>query len=440
VPARPDGFSSPPAAAVPFFAQQPLRLGLGIVALVFYLWLIHSYKLAAGDIAVGLLAIGVLLRGGALRLPAPLIFFLALIVWSIFGFAVTDSTVVTSDAIINLSKLWIITFCVVNVVRTAAELRLVMISWLAFFALYPVRGAFYNQYICQCTEFGRVAWNYVFNNPNDLAALSIIPLGIAAGVATVERTKFFKLSALAGVGVLALLVMLTQSRGAILALGTSVLILPLTSRNKARDLLVLAALFGLAAFIAPKGVWTRVAGLTRASVSTGMAGVDREGSAESRWNMWMIAAVTARDNPVIGIGAGMMPAAHRREAARQGLDASSRGSRDTHSTYLRVAAEMGFPGLVFYLGIWGSLFWRVRTVRRGLRGIRQREHQMLFYIELAMLSFMVASLFGTYGALAFTYLSIAMAWLAAEILEKEPWYGSVPAVPVATPQPAARRR
>jgi O-antigen ligase len=315
-----------------------------------------------------------------------------------------------------------------------------MISWLAFFALYPVRGAFYNQYICQCTEFGRVAWNYVFNNPNDLAALSIIPLGIAAGVATVERTKFFKLSALAGVGVLALLVMLTQSRGAILALGTSVLILPLTSRNKARDLLVLAALFGLAAFIAPKGVWTRVAGLTRASVSTGMAGVDREGSAESRWNMWMIAAVTARDNPVIGIGAGMMPAAHRREAARQGLDASSRGSRDTHSTYLRVAAEMGFPGLVFYLGIWGSLFWRVRTVRRGLRGIRQREHQMLFYIELAMLSFMVASLFGTYGALAFTYLSIAMAWLAAEILEKEPWYGSVPAVPVATPQPAARRR
>lgn len=437
LPARAEVLASqPPAAVGPFLAQEPLRLGLGLVALVFYLWLIHSYKLAAGDIAVLLLAVGVLLRGGALRVPPMLLFFLAFIIWTSLGYVVTESTVVTTDALMNLAKLWVITFCLINVVRNAVELRFVMISWLALFALYPVRGAFFNQYVCQCTEFGRVAWNFVFSNPNDLAALSIFPLGVAAGVATVERRKLFRLAALAGVAVLALLVMLTQSRGAILALATSVLLLPLISKKRGRDLFVLAALFGLAAVIAPKGVWDRVAGLSNASVESGMEGVDPEGSAEGRWQIWKIAAATARDNPLLGIGAGMMPTAHRAAAARAGLDMSVRGNRDTHSTYLRIAAESGFPGLVFYLLIWASAFWRVRQVRRALRHTRPREHQMLFYLELAMLSFSVASIFGTYGALAFTYLSLGVAWLAAEILAKEPWYGMA----VAPVYAATRRR
>jgi O-antigen ligase len=442
LPARADALvSSPPTPGLyPSFSQEPLRIGVGLAAFVFYLWLVHSYKLPAGEIAVLLLGVGVLLRGGSLRFPALLQLFLALIVWSAASLITTTSTTVTTDALIDLAKLWVITFCVVNVVRTAAELRFVMIAWLAVFALYPVRGALYNQYICHCTEFGRVAWNFQFNNPNDLAALSIIPLGIAAGIATVEKkTKIFRIAALIGVGVLALLVMLTQSRGAILAIGTSVLLLPLTSKRKGRDLFLLLALFGVAAIVAPKDVWDRVSGLSNVSIEADMKGVDKEGSAEARWDIWKIAAATARANPVFGVGAGMMPSVHRVEAARQGLNYSARGNRDTHSTYLRIAAEVGFPGLALYLVMWGSVFWRVRKARRSVRATRPGDHQMLFYIELAMLSYMVASIFGTYGSIASTYVSIAVCWLAAEILEKEPWYGSVRSA-VPQQQVVARRR
>ena len=439
-PAHAHVLAPPPLAGTfPSFRQEPLRLGLGIVALVFYLWMIHSYKIAAADVAVAGLGIGVLLRGGSIRFPGPLAFFLLFIIWNAVGLADTSSTTVTTDAIVNLAKLWIITFGVMNVVRSAAEFRFLVIAWLALYALYPVRGALFNQYICHCTEFGRVGWNFVFENPNDLAALSLIPLGLAAGVATVERVKYFRWAALTGVVVLAMLVMLTQSRGAILALGAAAIMLPITSRRKARDFALLASLFGMAAIFAPKDVWQRLAGLSNASIESGMAGVDKEGSAEARWQVWQIAARTVKQHPLLGVGAGMMPQTHRYIAMSENRNAEVRGARDTHSTYLRIAAETGYPGLLLYLLMWGAVFWRLRKVRKSLAGSRPKDHQFLFYTELAMMAFMVASIFGTYGALSFTYLSVAVAWLAGVILEKETWYVAASPAPQPVQASGVRR-
>ena len=108
--------------AFPFVAQQPIRFGIGLVALSFYMWLIHSYKLSGGgDIAVAVLIIGVFVRGGTLRVPALLKFFLLFILWNALGLTVTSDLTITTDVIIGLAKLWIITFCLVNTVRTAAE-------------------------------------------------------------------------------------------------------------------------------------------------------------------------------------------------------------------------------------------------------------------------------------------------------------------------------
>lgn len=412
----------PLAGAFPFVRQAPLRIGLGLVALVFYLWIIHSYKLPAGDIAVAGLGIGVLLRGGAIRIPTPLKILGVLILWASTGLAVTTSSAITMEALVGLIKLWVIAFCITNLIRTASELRFLIIAWLAIYALYPIRGALFNQYICQCTEFGRVAWNFVFENPNDLAAITLFPLGMAAGIGYVERVKIWRLAGLIGVGVLALTIMLTQSRGAMLAIGVSALLLPLSSNKKGRDLVLLILLVGVAALVAPRGVWQRLAGLTNLSVQSGMKDVDPEGSAESRWQLWQIAFSTIKQNPVTGVGAGMMPTTNRWEALRRKEGWGVRGTRDTHSTYLRLAAEMGIPGLAIFLAMWASLLVHVRRSRKKIRHLRPKEHQLLLFMELAIISFLVASIFGTYFLIQFSYLTIAVAWLAATILADEPWY------------------
>ncbi len=434
------------AHAVPFPGvwtarpQEPLRLSLGLVALAFYLWIIHSYKLPAGDIAVLSLGVGVLIRGGTLRVPAPLMVFAALILWSAVGLGVTSSTDITMNALMSLGKLWILTFCVFNIIRNPAELRFLTIVWLAVFALYPIRGALFNYFICQCSPFGRVAWNFVFSNPNDLAALCLIPLGAAAGLAAVERYKLWRYCAFIGVAVLALTVMLTQSRGAMIGMGIAAILLPLTSRRRTRDLVLLVVVVGSAALVAPKGVWERLAGLSNASVEKGMQGVDPEGSAEARWLVWSIAGEAIREYPVTGVGLGMMPDRNRWVALRRGLDWSVRGERDTHSTYLRLAAETGIPGLIIYLVMWGTVIAKLRRAKNMIRNVRPTDAQFLIFIELSVWAFLVASVFGSYGVLSSTYVMLAFVWLSADILAKERWY--VPAsvsFPALVPSPSRRR-
>ena len=406
----------------PMVRAEPLRLGLGLAALAFYLWIIHSYKLNAGDVAVIALAVGVLLRGGEMRLPSPLVVFAFFILWNAVSLAVTTNVAISTQALIDLIKLWVISFFVLNVVRTPAELRFMTITWLAVFALYPVRGALFNQFICQCTEFGRVAWNFVFANPNDMAALSLLPMGTAAGVAVVERVKVYRYAGMVGVLVLALIVMLTQSRGAMLALGVAVIMLPLTSRRRGRDLVLTGLVLGGAALVAPKGVWDRLAGLSNVSVGAGMEGVDPEKSAESRWKIWKIAAAELRSHPLTGVGIGMMPERNRLAALEQGLQWEVRGQRDTHSTYLRIAAETGYPGLLLYLAMWGLVFVKIKRTKTAIKHIRPREYQFLTFIELSVIAFLAASVFGTYGSLSFTYLSLVYVWLAADIFARQSWY------------------
>ena len=415
-----------PAFASPFayFRQEPLRIGLGLLALTFYLWIIHSYKLPAVDLAVIGMALGVAVRGGTIRIPFPLVCFGLIILWGCLGLAVTDNTQRTTEALIDLCKLWIIAFCVVNVVRTPADFRYLVIAWLAVFALYPVRGALYNQYICRCVTLGRVTWNFVFGNANDLAALSMIPLGLSAGIAAVERQKFFRICGLIGVVVVGVVILLTQSRAAIIGLGAAAVFLLLASKRKGRDIMLVVLLLGGAIVFAPKSVWQRVAGLSNVSVESGMQGVDPEASAESRWQIWQVAFRTIRENPVTGVGANMMAVRHRQEADRMNLPVTMRGERDTHSTYLRLTAELGVPALILYLMMWVSAISRVHKVSRSLAKVRPKDHQLLFYLELAMFAYMVASVFGTYYNFSFTYLIICVAWLASDILSREPWYVS----------------
>jgi O-antigen ligase len=153
-----------------------------------------------------------------------------------------------------------------------------------------------------------------------------------------------------------------------------------------------------------------------------MQGVDPEGSAQSRWLIWQIALEQVRKNPIMGVGAGMMPITHRWEASRMNLGPYVRGERDTHSTYLKIAAESGLPALLLYLGMWVSMFMSVRRARSPIKYSRPHEYQFLVFVELAMVAFLIASIFGSYGALSFTYFGVVVIATVAAILEREPWY------------------
>ena len=117
-----------------------------------------------------------------------------------------------------------------------------MIFFLACYALFPVRGTMVNYFVAHYTIFGRALWNYTYRNPNDLAALTLLPLSTAAALLATERTGWIRLGAIAGIAVLPVLILMTQSRGGFIALCVFAAFALRGQRRRLRTPLIVAGL------------------------------------------------------------------------------------------------------------------------------------------------------------------------------------------------------
>ena len=89
------------------------------------------------------------------------------------------------------------------------------------------------------------------------------------------------------------------------------------------------------------------------------------------------------------------------------------------ATYLTFAAENGFMGLALFLGLVGSTIARSRRVRRRCRSILPNATQQLRYLEIGLIAFLIAGIWGSYGKLAFLYVHVALIWAMAAAVEAE---------------------
>src|SRR5439155_16382523 len=111
-----------------------------------------------------------------LRLPAMLLWSGLLLGWCALGYLYTDFPAVVWENVVVLAKLCLIMLVAVNALRSPAQVRFFMIFFLAGYALFPVRGTMVNYFVAHYTIFGRALWNYTYRNPNDLAALTLLPI------------------------------------------------------------------------------------------------------------------------------------------------------------------------------------------------------------------------------------------------------------------------
>ena len=216
---------------------------------------------------------------------------------------------------------------------------------------------------------GWVAGNFV--DPQLLAGFLCLALPIAAGLAggghhSRTRTAVGAASMLAAVALLG-----THNRSAWVggAVGiTAVLLLCLrTGTPRARggvgwkQMVVPAA-----AILAAVGMFlvlsqTGGSSLKRAATVTTL---QRDDGWVSRMRSWQAARWVAAERPLTGVGIGAFPlqqALYNRYSREQSeiLATGPSLSENAHNTYLQLAADLGYPGLALYLGIFVAYF---RTV------------------------------------------------------------------------------
>jgi putative inorganic carbon (hco3(-)) transporter len=389
---------------------------MAYIGLLGYTLAIVTYVVPIGNLAMAVALLGVLLNPRLIRIPPFLILLALFIIWSAIGYTVSPYRDAVRESLDAAVRLWLIAFVAVNAIRTPAQLRLYLIFFLGCFAMYPARGAIFN-YIGGYTVWGRALWNQAFGNPNDLAALSFLPLAIAVGLVVTERNRLFRFGALASLVVLPVLILLTQSRGAFIALVIIGLFVLAGKRRKARLLMGAAGLALITLLTVPESAWERFSGIASLTRVEAVGDADPEGSAEERFNIWRVAGLIIQDNKLMGVGLGTYPYAHDRYATA--IPEASQGFRDAHSTYLSVLATTGVPGLLLFLGVLGAALGHAELTRRRIKREAPSYAMLVGSLQLGLIAYLITGIFGSFSLLALLYLHLALLSAAGTVARTE---------------------
>ena len=386
------------------------------IAVLVFIFTTTSFHFGLGFPAMVVGVIGLFLQRESIRVPFPLMAFAAFLLWSYVCISHWQFRDVTFEHLTVLDKVLLIALVVANGLRTRPQIRLFTLFFLFTFALFPMRGAIINSVVY---HVARTGWVGYFANPNDLAAMTLLQISMLLGLLAVERQKFIRLMAILGLVVFPVVMLLTQSRGALLAGGTFVVFVLAKSRRRGQLLLKLALVAILVVPLAPNSVWDRMSGLTKVTTTETFDDVDPEGSARNRYNIWRVASLIIRDHPITGVGSGGYPFAHEIYSVHYDFDVRDQGRRDTHSTYLNILAENGGPGLLLFLLVLGSTLWDAERVRRRCRHVIPREADQLAFLQCGILSFLFAGLFGSFGYMTFLYIQLMLLWCLARACERD---------------------
>jgi O-antigen ligase len=381
-----------------------------------------TYRVPGATIVMAAALLTLFLQREHFRAPTFLGLFVASMMWAILGYAVTPYPDVVWPALVDYLKVILVTLVAVNALRTATQVRYCMLFVLVSYVLFPVRSALTN-YLLGYRLAGRITGSFVYQNPNDLASLTILVLGLALALWTSEpHRRLVRWIGLASVAPLTLTIALTQSRGAFVGLGAVAIPSGVAlARQRPRVAFGLAALIGLALYLAPAGLWQRLAGLGKATSAETIGEMDPEGSAQQRLAVLQTAARIIEDRPLLGVGLGAYHQANRDYNP-------ALGSLDAHNAYMRVAAETGLPGLVLFLALLGSVVRTAYLARRRVGLASPAQAETLRWLLIGLIAHLITGLFRSFS-LTFPYVYLALLWSASQVIGVQ----HQPASPAPTP-------
>ncbi len=212
----------------------------------------------------------------------------------------------------------------------------------------------------------------VAGNPNVLGCVLVIMIPLAVALVFSEKKTGKKLLFSFSTAAMTLCLLFTGSRSAFLGLALAVLVYALLNRDK--RLLAGVVVVSVLTFIFVPIVRDRFAYLLSADYINSSL---RDG----RLSRWPKAVEMVKQNPWFGVGLGRFGGA---VAAANNIP----GTFYIDNYYLKIAVEMGIPGLLFFLLLfYNTLAWSLRSVKR------LRESPYYGNIALGALSGMVGVLF-----------------------------------------------
>ena len=228
---------------------------------------------------------------------------------------------------------------------------------------------------------------------NGFSQILLLALPMAIDRLRTERTAIGRGLALGATGLILAAVVFTYSRQGFAVLALVLGLLVVYYRMDLRKVLVAGLLAGLLVVaVAPPAYFDRIA--TVAELGGQLeSGEISEVSFRGRLSEYLAAIQMFVDHPVAGVGISNYNSLYLEYSEPLGLD-PRREDRSPHSLYLEIASELGAIGLAWFLILNTVAFRNLRQARRVARRERRAQyHSLLIGIEVALISFLLTSLF-----------------------------------------------
>ena len=242
----------------------------------------------------------------------------------------------TLETLLDGVKYLAIFFLVANVVDTEARAA-TLVHALAWCSVIPAVGEISSWSRGEhLVEGDRAAWIGIFANPNDLAYHLVVGVALALGARELTARRWLRIAYLGGVGIMGTGILLTQSRGGLIAAAAVLGLWGVRGLQRGRTLIAVLAIAALAIHFAPRATVQR---------AETIRAYQDDASAQGRIDAWRTGWNVMKALPLTGVGAGAFALAWPEYAPG---DAGA--PRSAHNTFVQVVAETGLPSLLAFGG------------------------------------------------------------------------------------------
>jgi O-antigen ligase len=328
-------------------------------------------------------------------------------------------------AVSSLAKDGAIAVIVGLLLRTAATLRQlvwVLIGGGMFLSALSIMQFVFDAYGYTFGGFARSELQHVagisdevrisgpLDDPNFYAQWLVMLVPLALDRFHDETKALLRWMAAAAVAMSAAVVVITFSRGALVALVVVLGLMVLRHPPRLATIGAVVAVGVLSLPFLPPGYVDRMAALT----DLGGVDIGTDPSLRAREVEIAVATQMFLDDPLTGIGYGNFVSSYSQYARDTGIEQVNK-TREAHNLYLETAAETGIPGVLVLGGFITGIFGSLALGRRRFREMGDhRSDGIGFAIGVALVGYLITSIFlhMAYARPTFVLIGVAFAYPA----------------------------
>jgi O-antigen ligase len=336
-----------------------------------------------------------------------IVFSIWMIITGLLGINLTK----TISEVIDIFKFFLIYFLTINVIENKRQLYFYVTTILIIYFLHT--NFSFRQWVAQdfyAGIHGIFVGSGFFNNPNDYGAALCAFWGISLYMIFADKSKIFNLIKMRWFHIvntllLILAILLTSSRGALLALlGSAIYSINYTKR-KILGLLMLVICGMLCINLLSTDQLERFRKM----------GTKEDSTARERIETWKDAIQIFKDFPVTGVGIGNFVEANQ-------TIYESDNPYVQHNIYLEALTETGLPGLLIFLLIIYSFFKNQKEVKFKLiehNIVDPFFHNLIKGLNISMVGFLIAGFFITVLFYPFLWVNLTISVALKKVVENE---------------------